>query len=601
MGPARLWTLRLAVAVFIPGIFLALLFAAFEFGLRLGGVGYPTSFYLPQSLNGQTYLQANDRFTFRFFPRSLARNIVPHRLEVPKAPDAYRIILFGESAANGDPDPAYGFGRHLEVLLNERFPNTRFEVVCTAITAINSHVILPIAREAAQLEADFWIIYMGNNEVIGPYGAGTVFGRQAPPIPLIRASLAAKSTRTGQAVEMLAGRILSGSETPENWEGLNLFAQNLLHPSDPNRARVYRHFERNLADILAAAGRAGVPVLLGTVASNLRDCAPFASLHSPNLSPPEKARWQEAFASGQALEAAGSHAEALAHYKEAATLDGQYAELLFRIARCHDQLGDTTAAARAYTAARNADALVVRADSSINGIIREAAQRPTAAPIHLVDTVEQLTRATADGVPGHQHFFEHVHFNPIGNAVVAQFFAEAVLDVLPPAIRTTANPEWASPTTPQRLLALTLWDQHRLWLEMADRQSRPPFTDRLNNDEAIAWCQMRASRLAEQKDHPINRLIYERALEASPEDYFLNARFGAYLQMNGLVEEALPYLQHSADAFPDFIGGHQDLGVALFLLGRFPEARERFERVLQINPDYSRAHTALALIREQES
>ena len=45
------------------------------------------------------------------------------------------------------------------------------------------------------------MIYMGNNEVVGPFGAGTVFGPQAPPLPLIRGSLALKSTRTGQLLD----------------------------------------------------------------------------------------------------------------------------------------------------------------------------------------------------------------------------------------------------------------------------------------------------------------------------------------------------------------------------------------------------------------
>ena len=44
------------------------------------------------------------------------------------------------------------------------------------MTAINSHAILPIARECARRDGDLWIIYMGNNEMVGPFGAGTVFG-----------------------------------------------------------------------------------------------------------------------------------------------------------------------------------------------------------------------------------------------------------------------------------------------------------------------------------------------------------------------------------------------------------------------------------------
>ena len=46
------------------------------------------------------------------------------------------------------------------------------------MTGINSHVILPLARDCEEARADVWVIYMGNNEVVGPFGAGTVFGSQ---------------------------------------------------------------------------------------------------------------------------------------------------------------------------------------------------------------------------------------------------------------------------------------------------------------------------------------------------------------------------------------------------------------------------------------
>ena len=58
----------------------------------------------------------------------------------------FRIFVLGESAAMGDPDPAYGFSRYLEVMLRERYPSMKFEVVNTGSVAINSHVLLPIAR-----------------------------------------------------------------------------------------------------------------------------------------------------------------------------------------------------------------------------------------------------------------------------------------------------------------------------------------------------------------------------------------------------------------------------------------------------------------------
>src|SRR5258707_4219982 len=128
------------------------------------------------------------------------------RMPVMEPANTYRIFVFGESAAMGDPDPTFGAWRYLQVLLRERFPGTDFEVVCVAMTAINSHVILPIARECARCGGDLWIIYMGNNEMVGPFGAGTVFGSRVAPIPLIRASLAVKSTKCGQLLDSLMQR-----------------------------------------------------------------------------------------------------------------------------------------------------------------------------------------------------------------------------------------------------------------------------------------------------------------------------------------------------------------------------------------------------------
>src|SRR4030095_1573736 len=94
--------------------------------------------------------------------------------------------------------PAYGFARMLREVLEERCPGTKFEVVNVAMTAISSHAILRIARDCTSFEGDLWIVYMGNNEVVGPFGAGSVFGAKAPSLPLIRVVLAAKGTCIGQ-------------------------------------------------------------------------------------------------------------------------------------------------------------------------------------------------------------------------------------------------------------------------------------------------------------------------------------------------------------------------------------------------------------------
>jgi hypothetical protein len=190
----KLWFFRLVTAVAVPLILLVLV----ELSLRLAGSGYPTTFLLLSSHEGRKYFIQNNQFGWRFFGAEMARTPAPIFIPQIKPPDTVRIFVFGESAAFGDPQPRFGLPRLLQAMLELRFPGTRFEVVNAAMTGINSNVILPIARDCAGASGDIWVIYMGNNEVVGPFGAGTVFGSRAPPLPLIRASLALKATRTGQ-------------------------------------------------------------------------------------------------------------------------------------------------------------------------------------------------------------------------------------------------------------------------------------------------------------------------------------------------------------------------------------------------------------------
>ena len=124
----------------------------------------------------------------------------PQMYAIPteKPPGTFRIVVLGESAAMGDPEPAFGFSRYLDVMLSERYPSMKFEIVNTGSVAINSHVVLPIAQGLAKYRPDVFIIYSGNNEVVGPYGPGTALTSAGMSLPVIRGSIFYRSTRIGQ-------------------------------------------------------------------------------------------------------------------------------------------------------------------------------------------------------------------------------------------------------------------------------------------------------------------------------------------------------------------------------------------------------------------
>jgi len=273
------------VALAVPFVNLVLL----ELVLRTLGYGYPTDFFLRTRVDGKPVFIENQQFSKRYFPPGLERTPRPLIFSTIKPADTLRLFLFGESAAMGDPEPSFGFGRILEVLLREAVPGRKVEVINTAVTAINSHVIREIARDCADKQGDYWIVYLGNNEVVGPFGAGTVFGDQTPSRAFIRANLALKSTRLGQLLDALRDRLSGKGGVPATWEGMEMFLKQQVAQDDPRMARVYQQFADNLGDILRLGEQAGAKVLLSSVPSNLKDAAPFASQHRRDLTPGENA------------------------------------------------------------------------------------------------------------------------------------------------------------------------------------------------------------------------------------------------------------------------------------------------------------------------
>ncbi len=219
----------------------------------------------------------------------------------------------------------------LQAMLEQRHPGVTFEVINAAMTAINSHTVLPIARDCAGAMGDVWVIYMGNNEVVGPFGAGTVFGPQAPALPFIRASLALKTTRIGQLMNSLLNAFNPPPPSKSEWGGMEMFLDQRIRVDDPRMKNVYRNFQQNLADIISAGTKSGAGIVLSTVAVNLQDCAPFASLHQPDLSTGQLANWETNFNRGISAQASGQFAAARADFQMALEKDNSFAELHFRL------------------------------------------------------------------------------------------------------------------------------------------------------------------------------------------------------------------------------------------------------------------------------
>jgi tetratricopeptide (TPR) repeat protein len=591
----RLWLMRLFAMFFVPLFVLGVA----ELGLRLAGYGYDTSFFRRIRIQGQDYYVPNNKFSYRFFPPALAREPSPQRMAVKKSPHTYRIFVFGESAAMGDPDPSFGAWRYLQTLLRERFPGTDFEVVCVAMTAINSHAILPMACECARRDGDLWIIYMGNNEMVGPFGAGTVFGSRAPGVGLVRADLAVKTTRIGQLLNSLMQRWGIHSSTPKTWSGLNMFKEHQLRYDDPNRLRAYENFKRNLADILGAGHQAGVPIILSTVGSNLKDCAPFASLHARTLSETQQAEWDGIYQGGMALESAGDYPAALKRYTEAAAVDPQYAELQFRLGSCHLALTNSAQALREFELARDYDTLAFRADTRINQIITDAADAHAGKGVYFLEAARMLAQNSPEQIPGNELFYEHVHLNFEGNYWLGRAMAEETAKLLPKSIVAHDKGGWASAEFCDRRLAVSAWDRSRVWQKDFSVVSGPPFTEQLTHAATIKLYEEKIGELKSRMDSETpeqTRQLYQQALAPAPADSFLLFNFAQFLAARGDLAQATEQAQRVCELLPQIPAQYYDIGNLLILQWKIDEAAEYFSRALALDGNFANALNGLGQI-----
>lgn len=587
--------MRLAAMVIVP----LLVLGGIELGLRLGGYGYDTGFFSQIQINGHKFYVPNEKFSYRFFPPALARSTDPFRFAAEKATNSYRIFLLGESAANGDPDSTYGVGRYLEVLLRERYPGTDFQVVCVAMTAIDSSTILPIARECARHQGDLWLIYMGNNEMVGPFGAETVYGPRAPCLGLIRAILAVKAMRIGQLLDNLIRRSGINSTVPKNWGGMQMFTNVRIGYDDPARLRAYANFKGNLEDILRTAQKAGVPVILSTVAVNLKDCAPLASVHAAGLEKSQESAWNKIYEEAVDLETAGSYREALDFYQKAATIDPQFADLQFRMGRCDLALTNHDQARRDFELARDYDALDFRADTRINSAIKEAASRHAGQEVHLLDAASALAESSPDGIPGLEFFYEHVHLNFAGNYLLALNFAEPAKKLFPNSITARDKGNWASAALCDRRLAVTVWDRQRVWQPISSRIMSPPFTGQFNHTENLKTYEAKwdeAKSMMNTQTPEQARQMYEQALALAPDDYFLHGNFQRFLEKGGYLTQAIVEAKRCCELVPQLPGGYYYTGTLLVRAGKITEAIEYFSRALAIRGKYAEAQDAMGEI-----
>ena len=592
----RLFLFRIIAVIVVPVLFLG----GTELILRLFSFGYDTHAFIERKVSGRTLCYNNLKFGWQFFPHNISRDFTGLVFDAKKPPGTYRIFVLGASAAQGIPEEAYSFGRILEVMLNENCPQTHFEVIVAAMVAINSHAVLEIAKDCAKYDPDLFIVYLGNNEVVGPFGPGTVFSSISPSISLIRAGIALKSTRIGQLVESILALARRGS-VPRRWGGLAMFLDKQIRYDSPQMNLVYSYFEKNLNDICTVASQSAAPVIVSTVGCNLKDCPPFASLHKETLAESEKQKWQQLYDQGIVYETAADCNQAIQNYLAANRIDDTFAELHFRLGRCYWLIDDYNNARVHFLKARLYDTLRFRADDRINEIIRSVSQQRAEDGIYLVDAALEFEKNSPHSTPGEELFFEHVHLNFSGNYVLARAFFEKIINIIPPSVKQSQSPVLSEEQCAERL-AYTGADRYDLLTQIKQMCSVPPFTNQLFHEEFIKKINQQIDLWKRYLKPPLVQEAldqYQAAIKARPDDWMLLLRYGVIMEQNKDAQSwktAEFLLQKAIQLCPYNDAAYLALAKNLHRQGKLSQAIEILQRLLDLKPNSTMGHYELAKI-----
>ena len=545
---ALLWAVVLLVPVAVLG--------GIELALRAADYGRTLEPLFIASPEQPDYLQANPRVVTRFFTdpeQAPPVSIETAYFRRQKQAGTFRVFVQGESSAAGFP---YGLGASLAGVLDQRleraFPDREIEVISTAMAAVNSYALLDFAEEIIAQQPDAVVVYVGHNEFLGILGVGSSMQLAATP-GLTRVFLAARNWRLFQLMSQLYARLRPAGGTAAGAGGESLMARVAGERSIALQSDLYRRgvqqFESNLGRLLERYRRAGVPVLIGTLASNERDQPPLAIL------------------AGVESDAAGA------------------ARTAYHAAQDADEAGNHPVASEGYAWARDLDPLRFRAPADFNAVVARAAQDRGA---RVVDVHGAFAAASPNGLVGDTLLLEHVHPNLDGYFLLADaYFSALVANGLPGAPEVDVAAADARAAMPVSEIDRFLGDYKVLRIKAGW-----PFSDG-RTPVTLPAPASEAERLAQELYH--ERLSWPEAHDRLRRHYQAQGDRAGYAHVTAIL----------ADAFP-FTGSLQfETAAALIELGRPRDALRYSRRGTELEPRnvnqwLVHAHGLLLSSRERE-
>ncbi len=570
LNQRRVWIFRL-VAFIIPVLFILLL----ESVLRLTWETENLDLFITDPFNPQYYV-VNQVAGKRYFQGSGFGSFGTQDAFRKVKPDStLRIFVLGGSSTAGYPYQYSGtFPAMLKTRLQEAYPEFELEVVNLGMTAVMSYTVRDFALECLNYDPDLLVIYAGHNEFYGALGSGSSQHAFIRTNRLFtRFFLKLKSIRLYQFMQFLLQSISNDSNAGDNRTLMARMAQN---QAIPYNSRLYKNtlsiFRENMEDIIEETSGKGIPVLLGTLVSNLRDQKPFVSIHDPDT---DKASFTAQIEDIKNRMRDGDYSTALEKLRSLMVRDSTYALTYFYAGRCAELSGEYATARTYYRQARDYDGLRFRASGDLNSILRKLAQKDL---VYLSDIEAAFIENSNNGLIGNNLILEHLHPNLDGYFLMGKTYAQTILQTdllsiarhraLPKPIRSKSDDYFRS------RIAVTDLD-----LKIADYRIRMltsgwPFK---KHQRFITVDDLKPETVVEKLAVDVLKKTsnYEKA----------HVSLAKYYSQNGDPERAIKEYYTLATTFPTNESPFMALGRLLIKQRRFDEALPILEKTLTMTKD----------------
>jgi tetratricopeptide (TPR) repeat protein len=572
------------ITFLVPFVIVGLL----ELFLRVFDYGQDISLFTKTKIHNKEYHVLNPLIGARYFSTG---NIIPIQSTdyflVPKPKGTFRIFCLGGSTAAGYP---YwynaSFASFLRYRLQKIFPEKKIEIINLGMTAINSFIVLDIAREVVDYEPDLIIVYDGHNEFYGPLGVSsqsTIIGSRWLNLLYLKLlhSKVFLLIRDGFNIILNIFSKESGDSREITME-LLAKGQYIPYRSDLYE-KVKQSFKDNLNDLQYLCKDKHIPVILSTQVSNLRDLVPFVSNERSDLNGELKTALKKHLEAGDLAGADGKLDVAQKELEAVISIDSQYASAHYGIARCYDLNNLFNKAKQEYAKARDFDQLRFRSSSDFNEIILGMKGTPG---VNVVDMEKLFAAQSPDSIIGNKLILEHLHPNSYGQFLMAKGYAEVMKEI---GLLATFN-EWN---------IRDMINDNLLWNERNVTQLDELIAGRRTEYITSVWPFV-------QKEKPVSRINKSDTLQIIAENVveqksgWGNAHLAVieyYKKRNDYSNLEKEY-RLMISLIPFEVKPYLDLGGFYFERRKFKEAYETFINSLRIQPTKS-AFQALGKIEEQ--